>query len=147
MKNELLEAKNLSKHAHYGQKDKAGVDYFKGHINAVVEGLDPSSENITKEKTVAYLHDIVEDTFISIDSIRKMFSPEIAEAVEILTKDPKMDYMKYIKRIRKNPLARAVKISDLKNNSDLSRLKEVTEKDLKRTEQYKKALDILLGEE
>ena len=55
--------------------------------------------------------------------------------------------MKYIKRIRKNPLARAVKISDLKNNSDLSRLKEVTEKDLKRTEKYKKALDILLVEE
>ena len=122
MKNELLKAKKLSKYAHYGQVDKARVDYFKGHITAVVEGLNPLSENITKEKTVAYLHDIVEDTFISIDSIRKMFSPEIAEAVEILTKDPNMDYMKYIKRIRKNPLARAVKISDLKNNSDLSRL-------------------------
>lgn len=131
----LLEsARLLSKKAHSNQVDKAGVDYFTGHIQTVV-----NSVHTHKEKIVAYLHDIVEDTDVTIDRIYEEFGEEIGEAVEAITKPRKLDYTKYIEQIKANELARVVKIADLKHNMDLSRLKEVGEK-------YRKALGMLEGE-
>lgn len=138
----LLEsARLLSKKAHSNQVDKAGVDYFTGHIQTVVDSV-----HSYKEKIVAYLHDIVEDTDITIDSIYEVFGEEIGDAVEAITKPGKLDYTKYIEQIKANELARAVKIADLKHNMDLSRLKEVGEKDIRRVEKYRKALGVLEGE-
>ena len=138
----LLEsARLLSKQAHSNQVDKAGVDYFSGHIKTVVSGVTS-----TKEKIVAYLHDIVEDTDITIDKIYEEFGKEIGNAVKAITKPKKLDYTKYIEGIKANELARAVKIADLKHNMDLTRLKEVREKDVKRVEKYRKALGVLEGE-
>lgn len=135
----LLElAKLLSQEAHKNQVDKAGIDYFTGHIQTVV-----NSVKTNKEKIVAYLHDTVEDTNITIDKIYEIFGDEIGLAVEIITKTNNIDYFEYINKIKNNELARVVKIADLKHNMDLTRLKTVTEKDLKRYEKYKKALEIL----
>lgn len=137
----LLEsARLLSKQAHSNQVDKAGVDYFTGHIQTVV-----NSVHIYKEKIVAYLHDTVEDTEVTIEMIYEEFGKEIGDAVKAITKPKKLDYTKYIEGIEANKLARAVKIADLKHNMDLTRLKEVREKDVKRVEKYRKALGVLEG--
>ena len=137
----LLEsARLLSKKAHSNQVDKAGVDYFSGHIKTVV-----STVNSTKEKIVAYLHDTVEDTDITIEKIYEEFGEEIGRAVEVITKPKKLDYIRYIEGIKANELARVVKIADLKHNMDLMRLKEISEKDIKRVEKYRKALGVVEG--
>lgn len=132
-------AKQLAKEYHKGQVDKAGVDYFSGHITSVVNGV-----NTVKEKTVAYLHDTAEDTKLTyVDLMVLDFSDRIVNAVIALTKDKKESYKDYLKRVKSNELATAVKLSDLTNNMDLSRLKEVTEVDKKRLEKYKKAYKYL----
>lgn len=132
-------AKQLSKEYHKGQVDKAGVDYFSGHITSVVNGV-----NTLEEKTVAYLHDTAEDTKLTyVDLFVLDFSDKIVNAVVALTKEKYEKYEDYLKRVKKNELARAVKLSDLTNNMDLSRLKEITEVDKKRLEKYKKAYKYL----
>lgn len=68
---------------------------------------------------------------------------EQQEALQLMTHDKNADYFDYIRQIKKNPIARAVKISDLKQNMNLSRLKTITEEDRLRREKYRKALDIL----
>jgi hypothetical protein len=132
-------AKFVSENSHKNQIDKAGIDYFAGHIQAVVNGVTTN-----KEKIVAYLHDTVEDTPLTIERIKELFGEEIGEAVCAITKskDGSLSYDDYIERVKANPLARAVKISDLKHNMDLSRLEKVgiTEKDIKRAKKYQKAL-------
>lgn len=132
-------AKNFSKTAHKGQKDKSGVDYFSGHVTFVANNVKS-----TKAKIVAYLHDVIEDTDVTKEEIRNLFSPEISNAVILLTKDSKKeDYLSYVKKIKKNDLAREVKLADLRHNSDLSRLSTITEKDLARQKRYEKAISIL----
>ncbi|MBF1011007.1 MAG: GTP pyrophosphokinase [Lachnoanaerobaculum sp.] len=137
----LESARLLSKKAHSNQVDKAGVDYFSGHIKTVVSGVTS-----IKEKIVAYLHDTVEDTDITIEKIYEEFGEEIGDAVKAITKSGGLDYTEYIEAIKANELARAVKIADLKHNMDLSRLKVVGEKDVKRVEKYRKVLGVLEGE-
>ena len=78
--------------------------------------------------------------------IYEEFGEEIGDAVKAITKPKNLDYTKYIEGIKANELARAVKIADLKHNMDLTRLKEVREKDVKRVEKYRKALGVLEGE-
>lgn len=132
-------AKQLSKEYHRKQVDKAGVDYFSGHITSVVNGV-----NTVEEKTVAYLHDTAEDTKLTyVDLMVLDFSDRIVNAVIALTKDKKESYKDYLKRVKSNELATAVKLSDLTNNMDLRRLKEITEADKKRLEKYKKAYKYL----
>lgn len=127
--------------AHKGQVDKAGVDYIE-HPKAVAELLETK-----EEKIVAILHDVVEDTKVTFQDLEQYWFPNnIIIALKLLTKPKKIDYMEYIKKIKENPLAKKVKIADLTHNSDLSRLKEIIDKDLKRLEKYRKALALLKGE-
>ena len=65
------------------------------------------------------------------------------EAVALLTHDPAEPYLSYVARVKENPIARRVKLADLRHNSDLSRIKKVTERDLKRVEQYAAAIRLL----
>lgn len=132
-------ARQLAKEYHKGQVDKAGVDYFSGHITSVVNGVD-----IVEEKIVAYLHDTLEDTNLSyLDLMVLGFSDKVINGVIFITKDKKESYEDYLKHVKSHELSRAVKLSDLTNNMDLSRLKEVTEVDKKRLEKYKKAYKYL----
>lgn len=132
-------AKYISKIVHKGQVDKGNIDYFSGHIQTVVDTVRTNNEKI-----VAYLHDSIKDTNLDLNSLNNAFDKEIIEAISIITKDKKIDYIKYIESVKSNQLAKGVKIADLKNNSDLSRLSTVTEKDLQRIKKYKKALNILM---
>ena len=132
-------AKQLAKEYHKGQVDKAGVDYFSGHVMSVVNGV-----STVEEKIVAYLHDTLEDTELSyLDLMVLGFSDKVINGVIFITKDKKESYEDYLEHVKSNELSRAVKLSDLTNNMDLSRLKEVTEADKKRLEKYKKAYKYL----
>ena len=128
-------ALKIATEAHKGQVDKAGVPYIN-HPLTVASLVDTE-----EEKIVALLHDTIEDTNITEqDLLNYGFSNKIVEEVKLLTHNKNVPYMDYIAKIKDNKLARKVKIADLTHNSDLSRLKEITEKDKKRYEKYQKAL-------
>ena len=134
----LDRAIELAKQHHEGQTDKAGNPYIE-HPLRVMNQVESE-----EEKIVAVLHDIVEDTDISLDDLRNEgFSEEVVSAVECLTKQDGENYDSYIERISFNPLAVKIKLADLEDNRDLTRLPEVTDKDLERLEKYDKALEKL----
>ncbi len=130
-------AEAFAKKAHEGQVDRAGKPYF-GHPKAVAAMVEGEVE-----KTVAYLHDVVEDTLVSIEEIRSLFGDEVADAVDLLTHREGVPYFDYVEKIKSNAIARKVKMADLTHNMDLSRLDTVTEDDLKRAEKYRKAYEML----
>lgn len=135
----LDNALEIAKIAHKGQTDKGGNDYFTSHIMAVVNAVDGETEKI-----VAALHDVIEDTDLTLDDLRyEGFGDEVIEAVEVLTHPKGEPYMDYIKRVGQNPIARKVKIADIQNNMDLSRIPDPTEADHKRVEKYWEALKFL----
>lgn len=135
----LIKAYLIARKAHRGQKDKAGKSYIY-HPIAVAKGVKG------KEcKIVALLHDVVEDSDITLDVLRsKGFNERIIEAISAITKIEGEEYTSYLKRVKSNELARIVKLSDLRHNSDLSRLKTVTQKDKERVEKYHFAIDFLM---
>ena len=131
-------AYEIAKRAHLGQVDKAGEDYIK-HPQKVASFVKSD-----EEKAVAYLHDVIEDTELTLEDLHEYeFSKEVIEAVDIITKKKGEDYRSYLNSVKKNKLARAVKLADLRHNSDLTRLTKVTEKDIERKEKYQKAIDFL----
>lgn len=130
-------AMEIAKRAHAGQTDRAGEPYINHPlaVSQLVEG--------DQEKVAALLHDVVEDTPFTVESLRVLFGDTIADAVDLLTHNPEEEYFDYVKRAGTNPISRAVKIADLTHNSDVRRLKNPTEKDAKRLEKYAKAMLIL----
>ena len=138
--NALSAARLISRLAHKGQTDKAGQPYFS-HPDTVARLV--SSE---EEKIVAYLHDTIEDTDVSLDELREIFGDRVADALALLTHDPDVPYFDYVRRLKDNPLARAVKLADLTHNSMISRIPHPTEKDYQRLKKYARAKEILLDE-
>ena len=138
-KHPMLElALSIATEAHGGQFDKAGIDYIE-HPIFVASQVDSE-----EEKAVALLHDVIEDSSVTAEELLNAGLPEtVVTAVQILSKKKGQDYPTYLKTVKSNPLARVVKLADLKHNSDLSRLSSVTDKDLERLEKYKKAIDYL----
>lgn len=128
----------IAYHVHEGQLDKAGIPYIY-HPFYVAENM---RDEITT--SAALLHDVCEDTDITIEKLRAEGIPEIVlEALEKLTHNKEESYQNYIEKVASNEIAAEVKIMDLIHNSDLTRLSVITEKDKKRTEKYKKALKYL----
>lgn len=128
--------------AHINQTDFFGVPYIF-HPWEVASQLDDEASVI-----VALLHDVIEDTDITYDDLRKEgFSEKIIEGIKGVTKIEGEDYMDFVKRAKQNEISRKVKIADLRHNMDLTRLEIVTERDLIRQEKYKKALEYLLSDE
>lgn len=125
--------------AHQGQKDKGGVPYIQ-HPLAVASKMDTEDEVI-----VALLHDVVEDSEYTFEDLEKEgFSDHVIDALKLLTHDPKVPYMDYIRNLKDNKLARKVKLADLNHNSQLSRLNhEPTMADLKRLKKYEAAKQLL----
>lgn len=126
---------------HEGQTDKAGLPYIL-HPVIVADHVEGEYETC-----VALLHDVVEDTPLTLQDLRAEGMPkEVVEAVGLMSHQPGVPYMDYVAAIKKNPLARAAKLSDLAHNMDLGRLDTVTEADLERVEKYKKARAFLLAD-
>ena len=131
-------ALSIARKAHEGQLDKAGVDYIEHPIYVA------SQVDTEEEKAVALLHDVIEDSPFTAEELLQAGLPEtVVTAVQVLTKKKEQDYQTYLETVKKNPLARVVKLADLKHNSDLSRLSSITEKDRERLKKYKKAIDFL----
>ena len=128
----------IAKYAHAGQTDKAGLDY-------ILHPLQVAAEMTTdEEKAVALLHDIIEDTDVTANELLAKGLPDnVVEAVKALTKKHNQNYAAYLAGVKKNRLATAVKLADLKHNSDLSRLEKITQKDRERAEKYRKAIEYL----
>ena len=134
----LDRAIELAKQHHKGQTNKAGKPYIEHPLRVM------NQMKSEEEKIVAVLHDIVEDTDISLNDLKNEgFSEEAVSAVECLTKQDGENYDSYIERISFNPLAVKIKLADLEDNRDLTRLPQVTDKDLERLEKYDKALEKL----
>jgi (p)ppGpp synthase/HD superfamily hydrolase len=128
----------LAYEAHRGQEDHSGVPY-------VFHPLHLAEQMETEETTVAaLLHDVAEDTDYTLADLREMGFPEpVLEALALLTHDPAVPYLDYVRALKDNPIARAVKLADLTHNSDLTRLDQVRQKDLERVEKYRRAMEIL----
>ena len=124
--------------AHKEQTDKSGTPY-------VFHPFHLAEQMQTEETTVvALLHDVVEDAEYALDDLVQMgFGEPIIAALALLTHDDSVDYMDYVRAIKENPIAKAVKLADLEHNSDISRLDVVDEKALRRREKYRKAIALL----
>ena len=138
-------AVEVAKKYHEGMTDRAGKPYLF-HLTSVSNSVLPLGEDYA---VVGMLHDTLEDTKMTKESLISMFGRDIADAVSLLTHDPGIPYLDYVRNVKNsgNPLAIAVKKADLRNNMDLNRLPKVTKEDLKRVEKYKKAYAILTGGE
>ena len=124
--------------AHKDQVDKSGMPY-------VFHPFHLAEQMQTEETTVvALLHDLVEDTDYTLADLAAMgFEKTVTDAIALMTHADGVDYMEYVAAIKKNPIARAVKLADLRHNSDLSRLDVIVEKALRRREKYQKAIALL----
>lgn len=123
---------------HEGQVDKGGNDYINHPIRV--------SENCSsdEEKIVALLHDTIEDGNIASEYLLLVgFSQEVVDAVLSISRKRGEDYFEFIQRCKANPIGRRVKIADLKDNMDITRLNELTEKDIERLKKYHKAYKML----
>ena len=130
-------ASKIAYKAHDGQTDKAGVPYIFHPIH-IAEQMDSEESCV-----VALLHDVIEDSDITLEILSKYFNDDIITALRVLTKKENDDYVMYIKRVKTNKLATKVKIKDLEHNRDLRRLDEVTDKDRKRSMKYWEAIRYL----
>ena len=138
----LKRAIEIATEAHKGQFDKSGKDYI-GHPLRVME-----MGGTEEEKIVGILHDVVEDTPWTFEMLEaEGFSPEVIAALKCVTKTSENEnYDDFIERVKKNPLAVAVKINDLSDNMDIRRLPYLSDKDIKRLKKYLKAYKKLIGE-
>ena len=130
----------LAARAHAGQTDKGGHPYILHPLRLMlaVQG--------TEARIAAVLHDIIEDTPVTFDDLRREgFAPEIVEAVRALTKFKGETRVEAATRIARNPIAREVKLADIADNMDLSRIPAPTPRDFERLEEYEAARRILLA--
>ena len=138
---DVAAARALATKAHEGQTDKPGLPYIT-HAERVA-----SRPSTPEAQVVGWLHDTVEDTPITLRDIEATFGPETAAAVDAISRRDGEPWSDYLERVAANPMARQVKISDLIDNSNLSRIPHVTLKDVERQKKYNKALKKLLEEE
>jgi (p)ppGpp synthase/HD superfamily hydrolase len=110
----IVLAKNFAHMAHTGQFRKDGKTLYFTHVDGVARSVQPQTpENIA----AAYLHDVIEDTKYTLSDLTKIGIPDkVVDAVNRLTKTKGIDYMMYLSSIKNNPIARAVKIADMKYN-------------------------------
>jgi len=121
--------------AHEGQTDKAGAPYILHPLKVMLR------VSTMEERMVAVLHDVVEDTDITLDALRKEgFSEAVLSAIQSVTKIPGEDYAAFVRRAAADPIGRKVKLADLAENSDLTRIKDPTEKDHERVAKYRRAI-------
>ncbi len=133
----------LATQLHKGQVDKAGAPYILHPLRVM---LNPILTTET-ERITAVLHDVVEDCEMSFETLSELgYTDETIRALGFLTKhlEEENDYFRFIARISEgSELARMVKFADLKDNEDLSRISNPTEKDFKRQKKYQRAIEIL----
>lgn len=136
----LENAIEIAAKAHKGQKDKNGAPYILHLIRVMQNGKNEI------EKICGVLHDLVEDTNWTFKELEKEgFSKEIIEVLKLVTKESdNEDYDNFIQRVMKNKTAISVKLNDLRDNMDITRINKLTNSDLKRLNKYLKAYRLLM---
>ena len=130
----------IATNAHEGQTDKCGEPYILHPLRVML------SRKNEVERICGVLHDVVEDTDITFEDLRKEgFSEDIIEILDCLTKRDGEDYEYYIARVLKNEVACQIKLADLADNMDPNRIQCYTEKDIIRIKKYKRAKERILG--
>lgn len=128
----------LAVRAHAGQVDKGGHPYIL-HPLRVMQAMSHETERI-----VAVLHDVMEDAGVTPQDLLAMgFSSTVVEALESVTRREGESYEDFVRRAAANPFGRRVKLADLRDNSDLSRIPNPTERDRERVRKYQHAIDFL----
>lgn len=133
-------AMDIAYHAHHGQLDYNGIPYIFHPIHLAEQMDDEIS------CCVALLHDVVEDTTVTLADLELEFPPAVTQAVDLLTHRKGVDYFDYVRSLRTNPIAVKVKLADIAHNADQTRCigSGLTEGDLHRWQQkYSKAREIL----
>ena len=132
------EAMKLCFQAHKDQLDKSGIPYVFHPIH-LAEQMDDEYSTVT-----ALLHDVVEDTSYTFEDLQNFGYPEeVLEALNLLTHDKAVPYMEYVAAIKGNPIARKVKLADLRHNSDITRLNVIDQRALERVKKYREAINFL----
>ena len=132
------QAMKIAYDAHHGQVDKGGIPYIFHPYHLAEQMPDEYST------CVALLHDVVEDTAVTLEDLIPIFPQEVIDAVRVMTHGEDEPYLDYVQRVKTNPIAKIVKLADLRHNSDESRMPDASEE--KRQyfrEKYKAAFEIL----
>ena len=131
----LEKAIALAVEAHQSQTDKAGQPYIL-HPLRVMMNMDSD-----EERMAAILHDVVEDSAVTLDQLRRDGFPEpVIKTVDCLTRREGESYPDFITRASLDPIARKVKRADLLDNLDITRINNLTDRDLTRLSKYHRAL-------
>ncbi len=142
MSNALIErALLIAAKAHEGQRDKAGQAYIFHPIRVSLKC------HTQEEKIVALLHDVIEDTDVTAEQLlSEGFPADIVEAVLSVTRREGESYENFVERASRNTIGRQVKLHDIEDNMDITRLNNLTEEDLPRLNKYLKAYRFLTGQ-
>lgn len=135
-------AYDICKEYHADQTDANGRVYYEHPIRIATQC------DSDEEKIVALLHDIIEDTSLTASDLENYGIPKVCiEAILLLSRNKEEPYGDYIRTIKNsgNIIALKIKILDIKDNSNLTRIKDISERDISRTERYLRALKILLN--
>lgn len=130
-------AMNLAYEAHKNQIGKDGIPYIF-HPLHLAEQMDTELDVVC-----ALLHDVVEDTSITLVNLEGAFPNEVIDVLNLLTHNKEIDYIDYIGEVSKNVTAKKIKIADLKHNLDETRLDTITDKVIERRKKYRMALALL----
>jgi len=134
--NILAKAIEFAAHKHVDQVDKGGAPYILHPLRMMMR-LRTSDQELM---AIAVLHDVVEDCDVSFDELKDLGMPErVLTGVRALTRQAGETYEQFIDRLQFSRDAMLVKREDLRDNSDLTRLKGVTTKDIARMEKYMRA--------
>lgn len=134
-------ALNLVRNKFAGKVDKAGKPYIR-HLERVYRDVAEGGGDID-QCVIALLHDIIEDTDTTEGDLVEFFPNRIVRAVFVLTKRPTQSYMEYISLVKNNEDSLVVKLADLRDNMDITRLNEITDKDVERLKKYHTAYKFL----
>jgi (p)ppGpp synthase/HD superfamily hydrolase len=131
----------IAAEAHAGQVDKAGTPYILHPLRVMLR------VRTAPERIAAVLHDVVEDTPWTLEALAaEGFAAEVLSAVEALTRREGESYEAFVARAGADPIGRAVKLADLAENMDLTRLDAPSAQDLARLERYRRAVAQLTGD-
>ena len=135
--NDLIKAIDVAMTAHEGQIDKGGAPYALHPIRVMIAAHDLNPDLPVDGLIAAVLHDVVEDTDVTIEEIELMFGQEVAGTVSLLTKIPNEPSDLYYGRLKQNETAAWIKLADLQDNLDVTRLPKLNEQDAARIAKYK----------
>jgi (p)ppGpp synthase/HD superfamily hydrolase len=131
-------AVEIAARAHAGQVDKAGVPYLFHPLRLMLSVSTP------EERMAAVLHDVVEDTPVTLDDLRaERFPVQVIEAIQALTKLPGETRLEAARRAAQHPIARVVKLADVKDNMDLRRIATPNDNDYARLKEYEQVKQLL----